>query len=201
MPFIALRNDIESVRLAAELGVVSTPRAFDEALFSLPSVRELADGVSRGWYSQATEARALELLRVAHDGAYCHPHDLPVAVYLRVLDLYAPLRAHRVAAAAAEYENTWWTRAMTRRTLAHANRKNAVASNELAQVVHSEGITVIMVASRAHNSPPRDIIATGGRRDCVFIGTSRDSADAELLARAHLANIQIGRATAGANSD
>lgn len=112
-------TEIESRTFSASLGVVSTPRAFDVALLRQPLVLELVSLLVCPENPSAVFARIQRLLRdPSNDEHYCHPYDLPIAVYLKVLDIFEPYIAVEAADSILEFPNLWWARAMALRVAA-----------------------------------------------------------------------------------
>ena len=106
---------IEDTTFTASLGVVSTPRAFDAAISRQPPVIELLSLMEDSDNSMQVLTRVRQLLETPEDARYCHPFDLPVAIYIRALDICNPQLAADAAEIALQLPNLWWSRAMALR--------------------------------------------------------------------------------------
>ena len=115
-------DEIESPHLAASLGVVSTPRAFDAAILQHPIVVQLMAHLSSRSDVEEVAHRLGQLLTEATDVRYCHQHDLAIAIYLRTLDICAPNQTMPAALLALKQPNLWWARAMAMRIVSAPNR-------------------------------------------------------------------------------
>ena len=116
-------HEIEGPLLRAVLGVVSTPRAFDAALFKVAPVSRLLGELDDRESCEKVQKRLLLLLGGDADPRYCHPHDLAIAIYLRALDICAPELAFPPARQILAHRNLWWARAMALRLLAEPQRE------------------------------------------------------------------------------
>ena len=108
-------TEIESPLFAATLGVVSTPRAFDSALLRQPVVLDLIRRLTAGEDPGPVLERIDRLLREPSDARFCHPRDLAVGIYLRVLEVCAPDTALAPAKLALALPNLWWGKVMATR--------------------------------------------------------------------------------------
>jgi hypothetical protein len=139
-------SDIEGPLLAASLGVVSTPRAFDAAMLKQPIVIELLARLSSERRAAKEVARRLQLLLAEPtDPRYCHQHDLAIAIYLRALDICAPDDSLPPALLALKQTNLWWARAMAMRIATAPNR--GIPSQREDAAVTINGQVVIFTAT------------------------------------------------------
>jgi hypothetical protein len=133
MKIAALFSQIESPVFHSKLGVVSTPRAFDSALFSIAEVQEMAALASQRSNEELLFNRIGILLADREDDPnFVHPHDMPIAVYLRILDMLSSDFALAVAEQVAKRKNFWWTRAMALRVLSEPKSRSATQYHQLA---------------------------------------------------------------------
>ncbi len=133
MTIETLFSQIESPIFHARLGVVSTPRAFDSALFSITEVKELATLVNQFGKDELLFNRIGALLADPEDDVnFVHPHDMPIAVYLRILDVISSDFALVTAEQLAHRKNFWWTRAMVLRVLSEPKSRSATQYLQLA---------------------------------------------------------------------
>lgn len=115
---------VEDPTFSASLGVVSTPRAFEAALLRRPPVLELFSLLACPEDASAVAARIQHLLTdPSNDERYCHPYDLPIAVYLRVLDICESYVAAEAADSILQFPNLWWARAMALRVAAYPAKR------------------------------------------------------------------------------
>ena len=129
----ALFPKIESPEFHAKLGVVSTPRGFDAALFNIDEVQDLATAVTQEKNDLLLYERIGTLLADPEDNPnFVHPHDMPIAVYLRILDVLSSNFALVAAESVAERKNFWWTRAMALRILAEPKSRSIAQYYQLA---------------------------------------------------------------------
>lgn len=105
-----LFRSLEERVFTASIGVVSTPRALKDAILDQLSVRRLLALLSDPDNRNQVLGRALQLLRAPHDARYCHPDDLPIAIYLRALELADPSLALKAADLVLQHPNLWWAR-------------------------------------------------------------------------------------------
>ena len=132
MTIAALFSQIESSIFHARLGVVSTPRAFDSALFSIAEVQALTTLVNEPGKEELLFNRIGVLLADPEDNAnFVHPHDMPIAVYLRILDVLSSDFALIAAERLAQKKNLWWTRAMALRVLSEPKSRSATQYHHL----------------------------------------------------------------------
>lgn len=144
-------TEIESPLFTAALGVVSTPRAFDDGLLRQAIFRTLlAAAETNGRDADAIVQRISRLIREPADERYCHPHDLPIGVYLRALDIAAPERAITPARLVLDLPNLWWGNLMARRVAAAPNR--TIPSSRVAAAIEFEGI--VWKANSRTDTPP-----------------------------------------------
>lgn len=142
---------VEDSTFSASLGVVSTPRAFDAAFLRQRPVRDLLSLLTTPANLQAVATRIHELLHdPGNDARYCHPFDLPIAVYLRALDICEPGVAARAADAILRFTNLWWARAMALRVARQLERRTPVQRKQYRLVAsHPE-----IVREERASSPP-----------------------------------------------
>jgi hypothetical protein len=107
-----LLEQAESIQFATELNVVSSERLFESALRQHPVVRgifgHLVDEESR----EQLAVRLADLLSRDVDPRYQHPHDVALAVYLRLLDVCDPQLGALAATTAIRQPNLWWARSV-----------------------------------------------------------------------------------------
>jgi hypothetical protein len=170
-------DEIESPLLAAKLGVVSTPRAFDVALLREPIVSELMASLSTEREVKAVASRLCQLLSETTDARYCHQHDLAIAVYLRVLDVCAPEHALAPALLALRLLNLWWGKAMAKRIASAPNR--AIPFSRKDFVIPASGqVFVRSVITQVSPPVPRSEMTARSRVRGVFV--ARTDAGREL---------------------
>lgn len=145
-------DEIEGQLLAATLGVVSTPRAFDAAMLQHPIVSELMANLSSESDVEAVVKRLQQLLSEPTDARYCHQHDLAIAVYLRALDICAPEHALAPAHLALTQRNLWWGKAMAKRIAGAPNRAIPFSREDFVIPVSSGQVFISSVITQA--SPP-----------------------------------------------
>lgn len=115
MPLESIVSEIERPRFIALLGVVSTQKRFEWAIAQEPAVKELITALqSREAQAELVE-RLSALLASKPEEGYTHPLDIPIAVYLRALDIVAPRAATGVAQIAVSRPDLWWGRAIADR--------------------------------------------------------------------------------------
>lgn len=154
-----LWQEIESRQFSVMLGVVSTPRAFDEALKQQPAVTALAKCLISPADIDSLEQRALALLQIPSNPRYCHPNDLAIAVYLRLLDIYAPDAASQPAKSALTLPNLWWARAMAMRIAASPNRTIPSTRVELVAVTENGFARQSRRTNASISLPPPELVA------------------------------------------
>jgi hypothetical protein len=175
MPIQDIQNEIESPIFEAQLGIVSTPRSFDQALYKNPSFRRLLSALSSEEDAAALSNRLAQLIDHPSDPNYCHPFDLQIGVYLRALDLRAPERAYENASRATTKPNLWWGRAMSMRVLAEPNRQAATTTAEIRVAQPVLGRLRLV----SWNEPPREITFRGAKKPARRSTSSKDmSSDA-----------------------
>lgn len=103
-------NAIESDEFKRELQVVSSFPHFFKLIRRSDSVQSLFHELEEPENRQELADRTEELLRREANPRYQHPSDIPIAVYLWLLDLAAPEVARAVASSVARSPNTWWAR-------------------------------------------------------------------------------------------
>jgi hypothetical protein len=106
---------IEGSIFASELGVVSTPRALDQALAQHPTSLALLAGMTESKDVSALSGRLMWLLKEPSDTRFCHAHDVAIAAYLRTLELRAPEVARSFAKSILAIPNLWWGKAVAKR--------------------------------------------------------------------------------------
>lgn len=150
-------DEIESQFFAATLGVVSTPRAFDEAMLQHSIVSELMANLSSESDVEAVAKRLQRLLNEPSDVRYCHQHDLAIAVYLRALDICAPEHALAPANLALTQRNLWWGKAMAKRIAGAPNRGIPFSWKDFEFPVSSRQVRVFVRSVKTQASPPLPI--------------------------------------------
>lgn len=123
---------IESTLFTASVGVVSTPRSLDEAIWAQGSVREVLAAMTDHENRRELLNRVLELIARPHDPRYCHPDDLAIAIYVRILGITDATLAVRGADAVLQHRNFWWARAASLRVI---RAPNVRAGADLRKVV------------------------------------------------------------------
>jgi hypothetical protein len=118
----AVIAEVESPRFAALLGVVSTLNRFTWAMMQQPAVKTLCSLLTTQADVQHVVARVSDLIQEANDPRYGHPHDLPIAIYLSVLDTCAPDAARRPSELALATRNLWWGKLVAQRVVSAPNR-------------------------------------------------------------------------------
>lgn len=131
-------TEIEDPLFGASLGVVSTPRAFDDGLMRQPVFRDLLGALTNREDAQLVADRVFRLISERSDQRYCHPRDLPIGVYLRALDIAAPDHALWPARLALDLPNLWWGNVMARRIATAPNR--TVTSSRAVSPISVDGI-------------------------------------------------------------
>lgn len=130
MSLLKLLKSIESPEFVAQVGVVSTQHAFESAIARHPWAQELL-GLARGSASaRVVYGRMMALLQTPVDPSFSHPYDVAIAVYLRVVDIVAPLLAVDAAREVLAVRNAWWARRLAER-IAAAAPETAVVSEHL----------------------------------------------------------------------
>jgi hypothetical protein len=142
---------VESPRIAAQLGVVSTPRALERALASEPTIRRLLGLLARPHNRRRLYDHFLEILGAPNDQRFAHPLDLALAIYVRLLDIVDPSIAEAAASAALRLPNLWWTRAFAISILAQSARRTKVVRTQ--QISEPASRTVVTADS---SSVPED---------------------------------------------
>jgi hypothetical protein len=107
-----LLEQVEGIRFAAEVGVVSSERLFESAIRQHPLVLQLFGYLTDPQAREQIAVRLTDLLYRDSDPRYEHPHDAAVAVYLRLLDVSEPGLASLAAVTAARQPNLWWARSV-----------------------------------------------------------------------------------------
>ncbi len=109
---------IEGPLFSLELGIVDSPKSFDEALFKTVGARKLAEQITSEAEERLVRDRALSLLDCEdNDERFRHPFDLAIAVYIRILDVVESSWVFDLSKLAAQRRNLWWSRAMAMRVL------------------------------------------------------------------------------------
>jgi hypothetical protein len=114
---LSIIDEIESRRFIADIGVVSTPKRFEAALAELRPVRELLGCLRSSADKQQLINHVRDILQKGSDADYTHAYDVPLAVYLRALDISAPLDAYELAQAFKRLPNLWWARFIANKVL------------------------------------------------------------------------------------
>jgi len=153
-----LFTEIEGPRLAAQLGVVSTLDRFTTAMMQHPAVAMIVNAVTSQDDVRQIVARVERLLQVHADPRYCHPQDLAIAVYLRILDVCAPDAAAELAARAREIRNLWWARLIAHRIGASPNRSIPTVTVTRLMPVTGMPVRAIRTVSSTRPAAPRDIV-------------------------------------------
>jgi hypothetical protein len=147
---------VESREFAADLGVVSTPRAFDEVMLKLKPVKAILKALAGGANASRIAERVTALLATQNPAKYRHPFDLPIGVYLRVLEIAAPHLAYPLALRVLAHRNFWWARAIAARiAAAHPNR----AGTSSIQIAPLAGAPVVRATLNAA-AYPSPLVAT-----------------------------------------
>ena len=148
---------VEDPIFSASLGVVSTPRAFDTALLRQPPVLELFSSLAGPEDASAVAARIQQLLKdPSNDERYCHPYDLPIAVYLRALDIICePPVAAEAADSILRFSNLWWARATALRMAANPTKRIPVLRQH-----YQLGVSPAGVVREVHASSPLYAVST-----------------------------------------
>jgi hypothetical protein len=110
-----LLNQIETSEFIARVGVVSTLEAFESAIGRDPWVSQLLGQVSDQAAANELEKRLIELLSTITPAGWSNPRDIPIAVYLRTLDILRPLRAMTLSRRTSAVDGLWWARKLATR--------------------------------------------------------------------------------------
>ena len=110
MNFDEILQTIESAYFTTAIGVVSTPAQFHRAIGNDPTVRALLGQLEHPEKRRVLFARVADMLKAAADPQYAHPLDIPIAIYIRALDITEPDLARMLAFAARRLTNLWWAR-------------------------------------------------------------------------------------------
>jgi hypothetical protein len=153
----AIFAEIESTIFSAKLGVVSTPDALTAAMLEQPAVAQLTETATLLTDAKHIAARAIDLIQQQFDPQYCHPHDLAVAVYLRVLDICAPDEASRPAQVALTVANSWWARLMALRIAASPNRTIPVVTMKVVTPFAGLAVTRYATTLKGKPTPPKEL--------------------------------------------
>lgn len=107
-----LLEQTESIQFATELNVVSSERLFESALRQHPVVSDICGHLTDEESREQLAVRLADLLYRDVDPRYEHPHDVAVAVYLRLLDVCDPQLGALAATTAVKQPNLWWARSV-----------------------------------------------------------------------------------------
>lgn len=172
----ALLSDIESANFAATVGVVSTLHAFENAIAKEQRVRQLLGTAGDRTSLRNVYGRLLALAESPADPEYTHPSDLPIAVYLRVVEIVDGLLGMEAARLLAVRDDLWWSRRLARRLLAGENSAGISAgtlvTNLRAPSVATDsppsGLTAERTFRLVDAKPARTTVETAGRGEAVF---------------------------------
>ena len=128
-PFIL--SEIESTALAVELNVVSSLRQFERAVVCDVRVNRLFESLDTNGDFEELTRRTTSLLDRETDPLFENPHDVSIAVYLRILDVRKPELASLVAGQVVKAGNLWWARKIANRILTESLVKTATLTAEL----------------------------------------------------------------------
>ena len=143
----------ESIQFATELNVVSSERLFESALRHHPLVTDLFGHLTDVESREQLAVRLADLLYRDIDPRYEHPHDVAIAVYLRLLDVSDPQLGGLAAATAVRQPNLWWARSVAMEILqgsrTHAREVSTETTGDVSntQIVANAGTQVTWVAS------------------------------------------------------
>ena len=116
MTFDQHRERIESVEFIARLGAVSTLYAFDRALGRLQETKDLFADMRSPAVAREVRERVVQLLAAAaKDGSAAYWLDLPVAAYMRLLDIVSDSHLPLLKASAVGGAGMWWTERVAKR--------------------------------------------------------------------------------------
>jgi hypothetical protein len=130
MTFEETLRELETPRLAARLGVVSTPRSLERAIASESSVRRLLGMLSSPNNRRRLYGHLMQLLNQPSDDRFAHPMDLALAVYIRLLDIADPELGEMAAVETRQRPNLWWTRALAATILAKSAQRTRTVRTE-----------------------------------------------------------------------
>jgi hypothetical protein len=116
-------DTIESSRFTAEIGVVSTPRSFVAAIEKHAIIIELLSKLNESSCRQDVFKRLIFLLDKPADRRYCHPNDLAMAIYLRVLEISDPQLAIDAADLTLATPSLWWARSIAQHIVSVPERR------------------------------------------------------------------------------
>jgi hypothetical protein len=124
VPLKEVMDRVESRAYSATLGVASGYRGFLWAMLQHPDTACLIDQMKTSQDLQQVLLRILVLASQKIDPEYEHPHDIAVAVYLRVLSL-KDLEASQVAAVFVQQTpQFWWAQRVAAHLLSGCEAKS-----------------------------------------------------------------------------
>lgn len=162
-------TEIEGPLFAATIGVVSTPRAYRDALKMQRVVTVLAALLSSHDNQTALIARLTHLLTQSTDIRYCHPHDLAIGTYLATLANFSIALATEPARLASSIPNLWWGKLIAAEILAPRTESTSVVQITSGTPYAILGVNALtsMVVLSAHKPAPQSNVGTEQTADAT----------------------------------